>query len=43
MVEISNFIHKYRVYNSFEELASDFEEGLLHPGDLKPAVAKVLN
>jgi len=28
---------------SYEELEKDFAEGLLHPGDLKPAVAKILN
>ena len=30
-------------YNSFEELERDFANGALHPGDLKPAVAKVIN
>lgn len=34
---------RFRVYHSYEELAQDFSEGLLHPGDLKPAVAKVIN
>lgn len=24
-------------------MAKDFEEGLLHPGDLKPAVARIIN
>lgn len=31
------------VYKSYEDLAHDFSEGKLHPNDLKPAVAKVLN
>ena len=30
-------------YESFDDLASDFEKGLLHPLDLKRAVAKYLN
>jgi tyrosyl-tRNA synthetase len=30
-------------YNSYEELAKGFEEGLLHPNDLKPTVAKIIN
>ncbi|CAE7924179.1 unnamed protein product [Symbiodinium sp. KB8] len=30
-------------YLSFEELAKDFEELKLHPGDLKPAVAAAIN
>lgn len=33
----------FRIYKSFEELAADFSEGKLHPGDIKPAVAKVIN
>lgn len=32
-----------REYSCFEELAKDFEGGLLHPNDLKPAVSRVLN
>jgi tyrosyl-tRNA synthetase len=32
-----------RTYNSYEELAKDFGEGLLHPGDLKPTVARIIN
>jgi tyrosyl-tRNA synthetase len=31
------------VYTTIEELHSDYTEGLLHPGDLKPALAKALN
>lgn len=31
------------VYTSYEALEKDFVEGKLHPGDLKPAVAKVIN
>lgn len=33
----------FRTYNSFEELVSDYEGGELHPGDLKPSLAKALN
>jgi tyrosyl-tRNA synthetase len=33
----------FRVYNSYEELVEDFTKGALHPNDLKPAVAKVIN
>jgi len=43
MVETSKYIFYYRIFNSYEELVKDFEEGLLHPGDLKPAVARVIN
>lgn len=32
-----------KTYNSFEELVSDYEGGELHPGDLKPSLAKALN
>lgn len=32
-----------RVYNTYEEIVEDFESGKLHPGDLKPALAKALN
>nr|TKS17175.1 hypothetical protein D5086_0000020060 [Populus alba] len=32
-----------KIYESFEELVSDYESGGLHPGDLKPALAKALN
>ncbi|KAH9556872.1 hypothetical protein CY35_07G054600 [Sphagnum magellanicum] len=32
-----------KVYTTIEELHSDYTEGLLHPGDLKPALAKALN
>jgi len=32
-----------RVYTTIEDLRSDYTEGLLHPGDLKPALAKALN
>lgn len=32
-----------KVFNSYEELEKDFSEGLLHPNDLKPAVAKTIN
>ncbi|KAK9807376.1 hypothetical protein WJX73_009080 [Symbiochloris irregularis] len=30
-------------YKTIEELCQDFEDGSLHPGDLKPALAKALN
>lgn len=30
-------------YDNFEELRTDFSSGKLHPGDLKPAVAKAIN
>lgn len=43
MVEICNYILKFSVYKSFEELAEDFKEGKLHPNDLKPSVARVIN
>ncbi len=49
MVEISNYLiyfkikYKIRIYKSYEELELDFVSGDLHPGDLKPAVAIVLN
>ncbi|KAB5543944.1 hypothetical protein DKX38_012056 [Salix brachista] len=32
-----------KIYKSFEELVADYESGGLHPGDLKPALAKALN
>ena len=32
-----------RLYKTYEELAKDYTEGALHPGDLKPAVAKAIN
>lgn len=32
-----------RIYNSMEELVSDYESGALHPGDLKPSLSKALN
>lgn len=31
------------VYNSYVDLEADFKEGKVHPSDLKPAVAKVIN
>lgn len=30
-------------YKSYEELEKDYEEGKLHPGDLKPAITLALN
>ncbi|GAB2224623.1 hypothetical protein Droror1_Dr00005386 [Drosera rotundifolia] len=32
-----------KIYTSFDELAVDYEAEELHPGDLKPALAKALN
>lgn len=32
-----------RVYKSYDEVAEDYEKGLLHPNDLKPALAKSIN
>ena len=32
-----------REYTTYEELAADYGSGALHPGDLKPALAKALN
>ena len=43
MAAMCTYFINHRRYNSFEELAADFSEGKLHPGDLKPAVAKTLN
>ncbi|KAL2466714.1 Tyrosyl-tRNA synthetase [Abeliophyllum distichum] len=32
-----------KTFKNFEELVSDYESGELHPGDLKPALAKAIN
>ncbi|KAG8386662.1 hypothetical protein BUALT_Bualt03G0172100 [Buddleja alternifolia] len=32
-----------KTFKSFKELADDYESGELHPGDLKPALAKAIN
>ena len=32
-----------RTFTSFEELTAAYKSGELHPGDLKPALAKSLN
>jgi tyrosyl-tRNA synthetase len=32
-----------QTYETYEALAADYEAGVLHPGDLKPAVSKALN
>lgn len=32
-----------KTYEIYEDLENDFKEGLLHPGDVKPAVAKAIN
>ncbi|XP_031377297.1 tyrosine--tRNA ligase 1, cytoplasmic isoform X2 [Punica granatum] len=32
-----------KTFKTFEELTADYESGELHPGDLKPALAKALN
>jgi len=33
----------FRRYATYEELAEDYAAGNLHPGDLKPALAKAIN
>lgn len=35
--------HGKKEFKSYEELVQDFESGLVHPGDLKPAVAEAIN
>ena len=32
-----------REYTTYEEIEADYRSGALHPGDLKPALAKALN
>ncbi|KAK4794385.1 hypothetical protein SAY86_012379 [Trapa natans] len=32
-----------KTFKTFDELAADYESGELHPGDLKPSLAKALN
>eukprot|EP01116_Phalansterium_solitarium_P009228 TRINITY_DN23297_c0_g1_i1.p1 TRINITY_DN23297_c0_g1~~TRINITY_DN23297_c0_g1_i1.p1 ORF type:complete len:419 (+),score=98.42 TRINITY_DN23297_c0_g1_i1:70-1257(+) len=32
-----------KTYTTYEEIAADFTEGRLHPGDLKPALARAIN
>ncbi|KAL9670264.1 hypothetical protein QQ045_007815 [Rhodiola kirilowii] len=32
-----------RIYQSFEDLVAEYESGELHPGDLKPSLAKAVN
>ena len=32
-----------RMYGDIESLIKDYENGLLHPGDLKPALTRALN
>merc|ERR1712083_156503 len=32
-----------KTYKSYEELEADYKNGELHPGDLKPALAKAIN
>lgn len=36
-------VRKCRTYTDYEDLASEYANGSLHPGDLKPALAKALN
>lgn len=43
MVAMCNLYDLFSVYKSFEELAEDYKQGKMHPNDLKPAVAKVIN
>ena len=32
-----------RVYQTFDDLCSDYQEERLHPGDVKPGLSKALN
>jgi tyrosyl-tRNA synthetase len=32
-----------KTYSKYEDLQSDFADGTLHPGDLKPAVSAAIN
>lgn len=34
---------KCRTFENYEELVADYEEGNLHPGDLKPSLSKAIN
>lgn len=34
---------KCRTFESYEELVADYEEGNLHPGDLKPSLSRAIN
>lgn len=45
MAEMCNYTLFYnnRTYYSYEELEFAFKEEKLHPGDLKPAVTRILN
>lgn len=44
MVPYSFIVLKYcRTFTTFEELVADYATGVLHPGDLKPALSKALN
>ena len=33
----------FRTYHDYEEVVADYVKGALHPGDLKPALAKAIN
>lgn len=38
-----NLLILFRLFKSYEQLATNFSEGKLHPNDLKPAVARAIN
>lgn len=42
MLKICDFIF-FRTFKSYEELATGYESGELHPGDLKPSLSKAIN
>lgn len=42
-VDIVVLLIDRRVYTEYDELVKDYTSGALHPGDLKPALAKALN
>lgn len=43
LVERSEANGGNKTFKSYEELVADYEEGNLHPGDLKPSLAKAIN
>ncbi|GFP78725.1 tyrosine--tRNA ligase [Phtheirospermum japonicum] len=43
VVEKNPCLEYIKTFKSFKELADDYESGELHPGDLKPALAKAIN
>jgi tyrosyl-tRNA synthetase len=42
-VDIVVLLIDCRAYTEYDELVKDYTSGALHPGDLKPALAKALN